>query len=85
MEDLKTEHFAVIETCKISILGDKRSETNPGHGYPAHTVDNIKYTGFKTEEELFEYVSELGPHAKYRIIKAVPLTLETKYSMSLSE
>jgi hypothetical protein len=42
----KTPHFAIIEQRSISIPGDERSRTHPGHGYPASTEQVWDYIVF---------------------------------------
>lgn len=37
--------FGVLVEVQHDVAGDERSRTNPGHGYPAHTV---KYEVLKT-------------------------------------
>ena len=44
-ENVPTEpHFAILVFSSVSIPGDERSRTNPGHGYPAHDVSTVEYT-----------------------------------------
>jgi len=35
----------------ITIPGDERSRTNPGHGYPEHTESTVQYIIFKYEND----------------------------------
>jgi hypothetical protein len=44
------EHFVILELGSISIPGDERSRTHPGHGYPAHTETTVKYIVFNSRE-----------------------------------
>ena len=77
------EHYALIESSSIHIPGDERSRTNPGHGYPDHTVENITYTAFETKEELedvIKYRSRLSP-SSYKIMHVVPLTVTRTISI----
>jgi hypothetical protein len=41
-----TEHYAILTTRRVYIPGDERSQTNPGHGYPASTETFINYESF---------------------------------------
>lgn len=50
-------HWAVIEFDSIHIPGDKRSKSNPGHGYPEHNQLISKYIAFSSVEELENWVS----------------------------
>jgi hypothetical protein len=47
------EHWAIFEGTSISIPGDERSRTNPGHGYPAIVEPYLQYEAYldKTEFE----------------------------------
>jgi hypothetical protein len=47
----KTPHWAIFEFSTITIPGDERSRTNPGHGYPESTETTVNYTCFTSEEE----------------------------------
>jgi hypothetical protein len=43
-----------------TVPGDERSRTNPGHGYPEHTVttDKVEMTAFTSESEWKKVVGE---------------------------
>ena len=43
-------HLAIIEFSTITIPGDERSRTNPGHGYPESTEQVIKYIWYPVEK-----------------------------------
>lgn len=45
------EHWAIIEGSSVTVPGDERSRTNPGHGYPEHTEHYCTYLAFTDEEE----------------------------------
>jgi hypothetical protein len=52
VEDIpKGDHYAIIEFKTISIPGDERSRTNPGHGYPASTESYSEYIAFTDRAE----------------------------------
>lgn len=44
-------HWAIVSTTSITIPGDERSRTNPGHGYPEHTETYITYEAFTSQAE----------------------------------
>lgn len=48
---LNKPHFAIIEFGSITIPGDERSRTCPGHGYPEHTESVVTYIAFESESE----------------------------------
>ena len=45
------DHWAIITFGSISIPGDERSRTNPGHGYPESTEITTAYEVFTSEAE----------------------------------
>lgn len=45
------EHWAIIGKTSVSIPGDERSRTNPGHGYPASTEHYVTYEAFTNEDD----------------------------------
>lgn len=52
------EHYAIIEFGSISIPGDERSRTNPGHGYPARTEAKTDYIVFNDKEGWLHEIKE---------------------------
>lgn len=66
------QKYAVIIETTITIPGDERSKTHPGHGYPEHTEKNIVFKEFRNEETLLrwiKYEEEKTQKRKYKIIK----------------
>lgn len=57
-------HFAVLvyKSNSVHVPGDERSQTNPGHGYPAHTVTTSTFEQWVTcdEAKLQAKVAELS-------------------------
>ena len=50
-EDLPPgEHHVIIKFGSITIPGDERSRTNPGHGYPEHTLSTMECIAFESRE-----------------------------------
>ena len=49
----QSEHWVIVEFVAITIPGDERSRTNPGHGYPEHSESVCKYIAF-TDRGLWE-------------------------------
>jgi hypothetical protein len=72
-------HYAIITSDSIMIPGDERSRTNPGHGYPEHTVESISYMTFKDQDDLLAYLQRMGDSARSRavVIHAKPLSVKT--------
>lgn len=52
------EHWAILTKTRITIPGDERSCTNPGHGYPESTVDCITYKRFSDEKTFLAELQE---------------------------
>lgn len=64
-------HWAIIQTTSITIPGDERSRTNPGHGYPGHTETFITYKAFTSIGEWEKEVELLTMQGKaFRAIKS---------------
>lgn len=88
-EDIPTtEHFAIIEGDSVTIPGDERSRTNPGHGYPESTNHYIKYEVYFTEEKLLQAVRELEEHKfgykkSFKVLKVTPMTVKKNVSVSV--
>lgn len=80
------DHYAVITTNTTIIPGDERSRTNPGHGYPEHSVDSLGYRAFPNEEKLIEYLLSLSETArtKARVLKVIPMNVHTEVKLSLT-
>lgn len=55
------DHYAVIETTSEHVPGDERSQANPGHGYPAHTVTRHEFREFETREDWEKWIRDKAP------------------------
>lgn len=82
------EHWAIMEHDGVFIPGDERSQTNPGHGYPAHTKNYISYQLYFTEEKLLAAIKELeankfGTKKPYRVVKVTPIKVNKKVDISI--
>lgn len=44
------EHFVILRFGSITVPGDERSHTHPGHGYAEHTVPTVSCAVFPTRE-----------------------------------
>ena len=56
--------YAALVTERITIPGDERSRTHPGHGYPEYTREVTRLRKFSTPEEMQEYAIAQS-HSKY--------------------
>ncbi len=80
-------HFAALITKSVTIPGDERSRSAPGHGYPEHIETSIEYIAFARREEMEEWVkkqeaSQFGTK-NYRIIEAFPRRVTTSVSVEV--
>ncbi len=74
-------HYAILTESSITIPGDERSRTNPGHGYPEHSVSYINYEAFTDEakwKERIEYLT-FSAYGKqnFRAIMVHPAAIKT--------
>ena len=67
-------HHAVILFQSVTIPGDERSRTAPGHGYPEHTELHCQYIEFENQEELVAWLNA-HHHEKYMLIDAKVLRM----------
>jgi hypothetical protein len=47
----KGEHWVILQGMTMTIPGDERSRTCPGHGYPEHSEKYMVYESFTNKEE----------------------------------
>lgn len=82
------EFYAAFIQDSYHVEGDERSRTNPGHGYPAHTVNYVKVEEFQSEEEMRRWVERqeksVYTKLKYRIIKCVPMEVRTTVNVEVA-
>lgn len=84
---MSNEFYAAFIQDSYTVPGDERSRTNPGHGYPEHTVTNTIVREFADEAELKRWVegqtkSVYSP--KYRIVRCTPVQVTTEVKINLS-
>jgi hypothetical protein len=88
VSDIPTEpHYAILEKRSISIPGDERSRTHPGHGYPASTEEVWDYIVFKNREEWETEVKKRAGSVfgskDFVAISATPATVRTTFEVEL--
>lgn len=67
LKELPNDPFYMIITSEsISIPGDERSRTAPGHGYPAHTRTVPSIQQFIDVDEWKTKISDMMFHRAYR-------------------
>ena len=71
------ELFAILTPRSISIPGDERSRTNPGHGYPAHTEQtwDIELLPKDTWEKEIAKLTER--RATFKAVRMTPAKIST--------
>lgn len=83
------EQYAIIEFGSIFIEGDERSRTNPGHGYPAHSVDNTKVYLFSSKEEwekeITNRTTKVFSNTGFKAVIIKPVKVETKISVVIDD
>jgi hypothetical protein len=80
------EFYAAIIQDSYHVEGDERSRTNPGHGYPAHSVSYTKIEKFDSEAELKRWVQQQAKSVyspKYQIVRCTPVQVTTEVKINI--
>lgn len=83
---MNTSFFAVIYDTSVTIPGDERSRSHPGHGYPEHTVVTREIKQFPNEKEFRNWIfnEEARTHKrKYQAVKCIPIEVTTKIEIKI--
>jgi hypothetical protein len=78
--------YAAFITRSQTIPGDERSRTNPGHGYPEHTVTSVVVLEFESKADMMKWVEQeekrssklpyrLVEYREFRVRKSVTLEM----------
>jgi hypothetical protein len=82
---LKNPKYAVFYDETMTIPGDERSQTHPGHGYPEHTVTKHVVEEFKTQDEFRTWVEREEARAygkkQYTAYQCYPIKITTSIKM----
>ena len=62
------EGYAVLKFINVTIPGDERSRTHPGHGYPEYTETYTELWVFDTRRSLEEWVASSGRDNDYIVL-----------------
>lgn len=84
---MKVTHIVLVDG-SITIPGDERSRTNPGHGYPEHTKHFVKLEVFDDIEKMSKRLVELKERKEtFRVFKAEELEVgfDTTASLKVKE
>jgi hypothetical protein len=79
--------YAALITKSVTIPGDERSRTNPGHGYPEHTVEHIEIVDFKDKAAMEAWVQRATTgysKPSFRLIQYEDLKYETEITVKVS-
>ena len=79
IEELPNKQFlAILIESSVMIPGDERSRTNPGHGYPEHSVDQWEMETFTDEDAFHARIIELRKDRwrKFKPVRIQPLTIK---------
>lgn len=63
------KHWAILTFGSITIPGDERSRTNPGHGYPESTQVTTTYTFYEHEADWLAEIERLEAPRSYGLGK----------------
>jgi len=78
------EFFAILYPESTTIPGDERSRTNPGYGYPEHTVRNWSIEVHATREKWEAEIVRLETNkTKYKAIRAIPAKITTTLTVNV--
>lgn len=87
LSDIPTgPHFAIIRTTSVTIPGDERSRTHPGHGYPESTETFITYQAFTDRTEWEDEIARLSanPYSPpFRAFAVKPATISASVSVTV--
>lgn len=83
--------YAILYPESITIPGDERSRTNPGHGYPEHTEHSWRMEVFSTREEWLAEVDRLSKRGggysatEFRAVRITPAKITTAVSVTVDD
>lgn len=82
------EFFAILTPTSVTIPGDERSRTNPGHGYPEHTVDHWEMEVFADKHEweveiMRRYSQQRFGARDFKAIRAIPAKIKREVKIEV--
>jgi len=83
-----TRHFALVVFDQITIPGDERSRTHPGHGYPESIETVLRYCVFDSEGAMKNWIIENGDKSyrrPYVPLDAKALVVQKSVSINFKE
>lgn len=73
------QKLCVIEFVSVTIPGDERSRTHPGHGHPESTEQYTRLLVFENQKRLEEWLSETRG-SNYIVVKATRVGVKVVHS-----
>ena len=88
MTQQQSDVFAVVYVETHHVDGDERSQANPGHGYPAHTLSYNVFLEFDSEDKFRDWVNRApnptyGQPRKFRAFLCTPLNISTEIKINI--
>ncbi len=82
--------YAALVSRSVTIPGDERSRTHPGHGYPESTQTFTDLVEFKTQGDMEEWVKKhtVGPYSpppSFRLIQYEELSYSSSVSITIKK
>lgn len=81
--------FAILTEQSVTIPGDERSRTNPGHGYPEHTVSYWSMERFPDQKSWTTEVERLTKKKNWQPnfmpVKIIPASVQTNVEITIQE
>lgn len=83
--------YAILYPESTTIPGDERSRTNPGHGYPEHSVDYWRMEVFSTREEWLAEIERLSKakgvysYTEFRAVRITPAKITTSVNVVVDD
>ena len=80
-------HYAILQFSSITIPGDERSRTHPGHGYPEQTIAQIEYVAYTDREEWRNEIEKrtLANDKDFIAIAVEPVKIRTVVTVEIGD
>ena len=81
--------YAAFINRSRTVPGDERSRTNPGHGYPEHTVTHAEVKEFESLDEMKKWAEKqevrFGMLPEYRLVEYKELKVKTSVVVEIED
>ena len=79
-----SQHYVILTLSSVTIPGDERSRTNPGHGYPEHSIGYTNYNVYTDKKEWEKEVERLTlSKSQFVALLATPAVVEVETRISI--